>query len=365
MPQARITFNGRPSTAALASLFAAITITGWAGHTKNIDPGRPGVPEFGRKLYGLRLPQRRSVLGISRLKPTVAAAIARKTAIAYGRLPTPHQLGFWHNAFMSFLAQLRDARFAGIVLDYDGTLADPRRRFEPIDPAIASELARIAKAGICVGIATGRGASVRRDLQERLPSALWHLFHVGYYNGAEIALLDDNDAPDGTKRAHRVLRPLASKLRNHTNLSDYVSQEDRPLQITLEAKGNMSGTRLWEIAHQATLTSGILGVSVTRSGHSVDILAPGVSKLSVVHHLRETTGHHPVLVVGDRGRWPGNDHELLNEPFALGVDEISADPATGWHLGKPGQRGPRVTLDYLTAMRVRGGRFTFDSEAFI
>ena len=83
---------------------------------------------------------------------------------------------------------------------------------------------------------------------------------------------------------------------------------------------------------------------MTRSDHSVDIVAASVSRLNAVRRLRETIGDAPILAIGDRGRWPGNDHELLREPFALGVDEISVDPATCWHLGESGQCGPPVTL---------------------
>ena len=57
-----------------------------------------------------------------------------------------------------------------------------------------------------------------------------------------------------------------------------------------------------------------------------------------------------MLIVGDRGRWPGNDYELLREPYSLGVDEVSVDPSTCWNLASPGQRGPSVTLEYLKAL---------------
>ena len=88
-----------------------------------------------------------------------------------------------------------------------------------------------------------------------------------------------------------------------------------------------------------------------------------MSKLNVVRRLRETVDDEPILAIGDRGRWPGNDHELLSEPFALGVDEINVDPATCWHLGKPGQRGPAVTIEYLSALEAQDGRMKFIAEA--
>lgn len=365
VPQARIMFDGGPSATAISSLLAAIRITGWVGYARGIDPGRPGVPEFGRKLYNLRLARTRRATATSPLNPRVAAAVARKAAVAQGRLPTPSQFHFWYDALITFLAQLHHAHFAGIVLDYDGTLLDTRCRSEPIVPGIASELSRIAEAGTHIGIATGRGASIRRDLQDRLPRALWPLILVGYYNGAEVAPLNHNRPPDGTEKVHPVLRPLANALRNQAKLTELVRIEERPFQITLEATHSMSECRLWDYAHQAILTSGIVGVAVTQSGHSVDLVAPGVSKLNVVRRLREAVGDDPILVIGDRGRWPGNDHELLSEPFALGVDEISGAPATCWHLGAPGQRGPAVTFDYLSALEANNGRLVFEPGAFV
>ena len=359
VPQARIAFNGGPSAIALASLLAALRITGWAGCTREIDPGRPGVPEFGRKLYNLRLPRPRRIAGLPRLTPREAAAISRKAGAAPDRLATLGELERWRDALGDFLTRLRDARFAGIVLDYDGTVIDTRRRSKPANPEMVSELARLAEAGAHIGIATGRGKSVRYDLQKCLPPALWRLVLVGYYNGAEVAPLDDDSVPDGTESVCAALQPIANSLRCHPELSESARQEDRPFQITLEATRVMPVSRLWDLACQIIRTSGVHDIAVTCSSHSVDIVAAGVSKLSVVRRLRETVGDEPILAIGDRGRCPGNDHELLSEPFALGVDEISADPATCWHLGKPGQRGPAVTREYLSVLEAQDGRLRF------
>ena len=359
VPQARIVFDGGPNAVALASLLAALRITGWAGRARGIDPGRPGVPEFGRKLYNLRLPRPRRIAGLPRLTPREAAAITRKAGVSPGSLAALGALGRWRDALVDFLTRLRDVRFAGIVLDYDGTVVDTRRRSEPANPAMVSELARLAEAGAHIGIATGRGKSVRCDLQECLPRALWPLVLVGYYNGAEVASLDDDGVPDGSENVSADLQPLADALRRHPGLSESARQEDRPFQITLKAAHVMPVSRLWDLARQVIRTIGVRDVAVTCSSHSVDIVAAGVSKLNVVRRLRETVGDEPVLAIGDRGRCPGNDHELLSEPFALGVDEISADPATCWHLGEPGQRGPTVTLEYLSALEAQNGRLRF------
>ena len=359
VPQARITFEGGPNATALASLVAALRITGWAGMHRGIDPGRPGVPEFGRKLYHLPLPRPPRAVRLPRLMPREAAAISRKAGVDPHRLAAAGELDRWRDALASFRDRLRDARFAGIVLDYDGTVVDTRHRFKPAEPRMAAELARLVEAGTHVAVATGRGKSVRRDLQSCLPPALWPLVLVGYYNGAEVAPLDDDSAPDGSKSVRDSLQPLSEALRRQPELSGSVCQEDRPFQITLAATRIMPDGRLWDLVQHVIQMTGAGDVGVTRSGHSVDIVAAGVSKLNVVRRLRETVGDAPILAIGDRGRWPGNDHELLSEPFALGVDEISADPETCWHLGEPGQRGPAVTLEYLSALETHDGRVKF------
>ena len=359
LPKARIVFDGGPSATALASLLAALRITGWAGISRGIDPGRPRVPEFGRKLYHLSLPRHRRVAALPRLAPREAAAIARKTGVDPSHLAASGELGRWREALAAFRSRVRDARFAGIVLDYDGTVVDTRHRFDSPGPEMADELVRLAEAGAHVAFATGRGKSVRHDLQQCLPSAVWPLVLIGYYNGAEIALLDDDSAPDGSGKVCASLQSLSEALRCHPELSESVCQKDRPFQITLVATRVMPEGRLWDLVRHVTRLTGTGNIGVTRSGHSVDIMAAGVSKLNIVRRLRETVGDAPILAIGDRGRWPGNDHELLSEPFALGVDEISVDPATCWHMGEPGQRGPTVTLDYLSALEVEDGRLRF------
>ena len=358
VPQARLTLDGGPGAVALASLLAALRITGWAGNTRGIDPGRPGVPEFGRRLYGLRPRRPRRVAPAPRLTSRQAAAIARKTGVAAEHLATLSNLDHWRDALDAFIARLRAAGFASVVLDYDGTIVDTRHRSEPAAPEMISELVRLAKAGIHVGIATGRGKSVRRCLQNHLPSKLWPLFLVGYYNGAEIASLDNDGVPDGSANVCDALQPLADALRSQPELSRCARQEERSFQITLHT-GVMSVNRLWALARQVIHTTGVHGVTVMCSSHSVDVVTTEVSKRHVVRRLRESVGEAPLLAIGDRGRWPGNDHELLAEPFALGVDEVSVDPTTCWHLGEPGQRGTAVTLDYLSALNAQDGRVKF------
>ncbi|HZV08026.1 MAG TPA: hypothetical protein VE999_23280 [Gemmataceae bacterium] len=361
IPQARLDFSGEPTATAILSLLAAIRIAGWAGIARGVDPGRPGVPEFGRKLYSLPLPPaagaRRAAL------PTRdAVAIARKAGVSTARLEAAGELDWWRDALHKFRRRLAAAHFGGVVFDYDGTVVDTRDRFRPPPPQMAAELVRLLDAGALVAIATGRGASVRRDLQTCLPSSLWNRVLVGYYNGAEIAPLEDDDAPDGRGIPCRELGALAAALRAQPELAQSAKQTDRPYQITLEAARVLPESRLWDLAHQVILIAGATDVRVTRSSHSIDIVGAGVSKLNVVARLRYEIDGASVLAIGDRGRWPGNDYELLREPCSLGVDEISVDPMTCWNLAQPGQRGPAATLEYLGVLTGDSGRLRFIEE---
>ena len=70
-------------------------------------------------------------------------------------------------------------------------------------------------------------------------------------------------------------------------------------------------------------------------GHSLDIAPVGISKLELIRHLPEMLTPREVLCIGDRGRWPGTDWQLLNREFSLSVDEVSSALDRGWNLPRP------------------------------
>ncbi|MGH7947880.1 MAG: HAD family hydrolase, partial [Candidatus Binataceae bacterium] len=290
IPQVRLFIEGPPETALLVSLVAAVQMTGWAGKARGIDPGRPGVPEFGRKLYHLSLPQERSRSGLPVIDDNDAIAIERKSGLSLTRLVKRGELDRWRTALGRFRRRLADVSFAGVALDYDGTVVDPRERFSPPCSDIVAELTRIARSGSHLAIATGRGASVKRDMRKLLPADLWQQVIIGYYNGAEIATLADDGAPDGKDEVCESLAPIAAALREQSELADIATQTDRRFQITLQARRPTPESRLWDLAQQTVLMAGHRDVTITRSSHSIDIVAAGVSKLNVLKHLRGSAG---------------------------------------------------------------------------
>ena len=109
--------------------------------------------------------------------------------------------------------------------------------------------------------------------------------------------------------------------------------------------------------------AGLARLAVVRSGHSIDILAPGVSKLNVGDAVMQKIPNASILSIGDSGGLNGNDHELLFHPHSLSVDKINADPKTCWNLGSQGQRGPNILAEYLNAIICSEGSFKFRSGA--
>ena len=94
-------------------------------------------------------------------------------------------------------------------------------------------------------------------------------------------------------------------------------------------------------------------VKVFRSGHSVDVIAKTTSKRAVLQQVRMLTNAdaHEVLCIGDKGRWPGNDSELLAEFPSLSVDEVSTDGETCWNLAPAGFVGPDALASYFSAIK--------------
>ena len=124
----------------------------------------------------------------------------------------------------------------------------------------------------------------------------------------------------------------------------------RQRQITLQPHSSDDLTNLSQLVETLSQTHHAGRLNYVRSGHSIDILAPGVSKLALVEAVSALSYGNDsgtVLCMGDRGRWPGNDYALLREAHALSVHEVSPDPNTCWNISPAGYRGVQAALYYL------------------
>ncbi len=336
IPRAMVTFSGAPDIQAISALIMALKVAGVAGELVGIDPGRPGVPEFGRKLFGL---------GPRLRRPTARdAAIQRKARVA------PEIEAIFHDRYDAIVEGFTSARACGVVLDYDGTLSDRRRRFDPLGDDIAKGLRALAATGAVIGVATGRGRSAGEALKAVFPRQSWPRILVGYYNGAVISALG---AEPRVETTHAEVAAEVGRL-----LMFWFPQakvEVRDCQVS--ADGFRHG-QLATIAHTVARLLAAEGLPsyVVCSSHSIDVLLTPHRKSAVVDAVRNAAGERDgsVIRIGDRGTWPGNDFDLLADSLGLSVDEVSRDPDHCWNLLPPGLLGPQATLYYLQRLSSRG-----------
>lgn len=329
-------------------LIQAFRLVDHIGEARRQDPGRPRVPDFGRKLYGLTPP---------RVRPTIEASIQRK--LWASPEPSADSKAF-QEGLKGFLARAGTTRIGAVALDYDGTLCAKDDRFEGLRDDLVAECSRLLQARVRLGIATGRGKSVREELQRVLAQEVWSLVHIGYYNGTEIGYLGDDDLPRTDEPSDFVLTRAKSLLTSDAWLMDAARITPRPKQLTVEPKRPMRTDALAAhvMARLAPLDGE--GVRIVVSSHSLDVLGCRAGKGSLVSWLRNEIGEgREVLCIGDRGAWPGNDYSLLAEPMSLSVDEVSSLSDACWNLAPRGVFGPDATLLYLRALQARNGVGTF------
>jgi hypothetical protein len=329
-------------------LLQAFHLVDRIGETRKQDPGRPHVPEFGRKLYRLTPP---------RVRPTIEAPIQRKL---WASPETTGDCKAFQDGLKRFLARARTTKIGAVALDYDGTLWTKDARFDRLREDVVAECSRLLHAGVHLGIATGRGKSVREELQRALDRKVWPLVHIGYYNGTDIGSLGDDTLPKRDEPSDAVLKRAQSLLSGDAWLTATAKITPRPQQLTVEPKG---ATRTDALAAHVMARLAPLdgeGVRIVVSSHSLDVLGCRPGKGSLVSWLRKQIREdRDVLCIGDRGAWPGNDYSLLAEPMSLSVDEVSSLSDTCWNLAPRGVSGPDATLLYLRALKARSGVGTF------
>jgi hydroxymethylpyrimidine pyrophosphatase-like HAD family hydrolase len=354
IPVAKINVPGAGIEAGACALAIAQFIASAAGKAVGIDPGRPGVPEFGRKLYNLKTwryepPKRETV------------AIDRKRAAA--PVSSAHDVTSWPAELRRVLARIGAARFKGIVFDYDGTLCDEPHRFKAMPKEVAPFLSRLLERNVRVAIATGRGSSVKQAIRQTIQSKLWAKVTVGYYNCSQIGTLDDDFTPTRNDTPAEPLRHAATILGNSEQLNACAQIEIRGPQIVISPKftGYAHSVREW--VAQLIASEFQKGVICVHSTHSVDVIVSTVNKLNILSHLRDQgIGGSDILCIGDLGRWPGNDFALLDNEFGLSTNQVSARPGSCWNLAPPGVLNLRATLHYLERLEIRQGYFKVNTS---
>ena len=347
VPALRIDTHLDGPAGALALLVRAMRLVGAFGAALGADPGRPRVAAFGRRLYGLRYRQ-----------PPLSGATAVERVALCRKFGTHRMAGLGERRLRGlrrFAGALSRQRFGCIVFDYDGTLVDTQDRKRPPRAPLKRLLGGLLSGGIMVCVATGRGKSARDALRKTVRREHWPRTLVGYYNGADIGLLDDAGVPD----KELSMDPALAEFLSVRGLGDVLAgakKEERPHQITYEGSGLSATDIAGRLA--ATAPSVAKRVKIVESAHSVDVVASSTTKRALSRRAKSSIrAGLSVLCVGDMGRPPGNDHELLSGPYSLSVGEASDDVRTCWNLLPPDVSGVAGTIHYMERFKVRRGHF--------
>lgn len=343
---------------ALDLLVRVIYLAGEAGRRLGLDPGRPQVPAFGRKLYHAALP--RPLLRRAQEDGAHSAEdlwIRRKVTPVVWAAATEETRDSWRAQCRAWVSAAESTRVGGVVLDYDGTLCEACERFGNPDRAVGTALTGLIDAGMVVGVATGRGGrSVVRGLRAVVPERAWPEIIVGRCNGGIRSRLDEQveDLPpmETLERANTILS--ASPV-----LAQVARFELKPTQLTIFPRPDQplpKGLLCRFVIEALDAAKSPLAVDVLASDHSVDVIPRDVSKWTVVEEVRRALAQAgrpglAVMTIGDQGQAGGNDAAFLAHPLGLSVEHTSSDFTSCWNVAPRGARRTAALLGYLNALR--------------
>lgn len=331
------------------------------GEDRNIDPGKPKVPQYGRKLYHLRMNTIPSPPPSIKLTMSERAAIERKIGPIH--LQDKHILELWKGKYEEFIYRLKSVKYRAVVFDYDGTLCTPEERFTQPSEKISNKLNELAQSGVIIGIATGRGKSVRKAMQNVIHKKLWEHVIIGYYNCGIIRGLNDNSNSLYSSSLNVKLLEIDQMLHSNSMFEHIATTEPREQQLTIIPNKNADWPVVKRIITSILSKHPECELKFVESSHSLDIITKEVSKLNLIGEIRKQLSfaerNCEILCIGDKGESPGNDHELLSTKYSLSVEDVSIDPNTCWNLAPLGHRGTQATLDYLKRLVVQDSFFTY------
>jgi hydroxymethylpyrimidine pyrophosphatase-like HAD family hydrolase len=317
------------------------------GEVRGIDPGRPGIPDYGSKLYHL------NYLSLIKKKSdktsNLDTAILRKCRILSLNSLEEKVYKKYKAIYKGYIETLNQARFSMIAFDYDGTLcgSDITSRFmKTIDSRLEKQLLIILKNNIKIAVITGRGKSVNTVLKNSIPREFLHLIYVGNYNGMIIYPLSEPEEVDNIKRENLncQLEVLLNELekRHISNLK--LKTKKKKDQLSIESKEKQI---IYELCQEIIIDKKLSEIHVWTSSHSMDIVVK--SKVSKCNILDINDGK--TLCIGDSGNFIGNDFELLSTKYSLSVDTVSLNPYSCWNIAPQNISGINATLYYLKSIK--------------
>ncbi|QDK82647.1 hypothetical protein EXU85_30175 [Spirosoma sp. KCTC 42546] len=355
IPTLEIKSNNTDASSTIELLVKSFLLADAFGDLQNIDPGRPGVPDFGSKLYHLKYAK----IYNTPISDEQTAILKKNNKSDISQFDIS-ELKFWKEKYVNFKNKINSIQFYSIVFDYDGTLcSETEKKIGPCQEII-KYLINFLENGIIIGIASGRGKSVKIDLRRAIPEKYWNNVIIGYYNGSELGLLGDNNTPNVQLEINEDLQKVFDRLEIIEIISKNTKMTLRPYQLTIELNDTKDTVYVKNFIQNFVLPYDNLLFLI--SSHSIDIVVKGKSsKVRVVDKCNEISlernGINNCLTIGDKGVWPGNDYALLGLPYSLSVDEVSPDPDTCWNLCQIGLKNIPATINYLNKISFKKNHF--------
>lgn len=313
------------------------------------DPGEPDVPQFGRDIHYLDLPK---LIPVPEAR--VPADEQSKYDVLGARWPSPRKRSGMFRARNAFVNDIIKQSFRAVVFDYDGTLTASQRRTKPPSPPVVQHIQRLVEAGVLVGIASGRGDSIQEELSKVLPEEILSRLFLGLYNGGWIGSASaPPEVPNTTVEFLSHVTRIAWRLKGLGVPIERI-KTTQPYQVSIRFRDGLPTDQMWFVVADALRQAGVTTNSLFRSKHSVDVLAPRVSKSGLIAHIIQQSkiDPHRIVTMGDQGAWPGNDVSLLEHRFSLSVDMPSRRLDRGWKLAPGHKRDVDATLWYLDHFQI-------------
>ncbi|MDP3072365.1 MAG: hypothetical protein Q8N18_18885 [Opitutaceae bacterium] len=350
----RLTTQSEGAAGTLELLLQVFRVTEAIGKKVGIDPGRPGVPGYGRRIYHLGP----VVLPSQHADTAIEASVARKLAARNSSIRSEDRESVMA-ARANYVTALRQQRFGAFVADFDGTVVHPgASSTTKLLPTVAALLEKLLRARIPVYFATGRGNSIHGVLTGTLGKKYHPLVFVSYYNGSVTLPLTETPPSDTGGPHHEVFEALLRELKSDPVFARRVHPVNKSYQLTLKIKDQADFPLAAARIRETVLASFAEQLRVVESSHSLDVISRATSKLECVRLAQSQLVDAVPFTIGDRGALLGNDYDLLTHPYSLSVDAVSASLTSCWNLLPPGVRNVAGLVHVGKSLVVRRGYFT-------